>query len=88
VPYLGGGGGGLGVPVVSYAPRPMLLDSDSLKIMLLMSVLSSALYVSKPFHNKFKYRSFRLTYELRKPACQRRLNNRPVRGRPKRYRRE
>jgi len=35
-PYLGGGGGGLGVPVVSYAPRPMLFACDSLTIMLLM----------------------------------------------------
>lgn len=34
--YLGCGGVGLTVPVVSYAPRPMLLDSGSLRIMLLM----------------------------------------------------
>lgn len=35
-PYLGGGEGGLGVPVVSYAPRPMLVDSFSLAIIVVL----------------------------------------------------
>lgn len=35
---LGGGGCGFGVPVVSYAPRPMLLDSDSLSIIVSLGV--------------------------------------------------
>ena len=34
--YFGGGGGGLGQPVVSYAPRPMLVDSHSRSIILLV----------------------------------------------------
>ncbi|KAF2009237.1 hypothetical protein BU24DRAFT_468217 [Aaosphaeria arxii CBS 175.79] len=36
---LGFGGGGFGVPVVSYAPRPMLEDSDSLRIILKFGLL-------------------------------------------------
>lgn len=52
--YFGGGGGGLGVPVVSYAPRPMLLLSDSLKIMLTVVGLRSALIVSMLFHKKVR----------------------------------
>jgi hypothetical protein len=30
--YFGGGGRGFGTPVVSYAPRPMLIDESSLVI--------------------------------------------------------
>jgi hypothetical protein len=68
--YLGCGGGGFGVPVVSYAPRPMLLASDSLVIMLLMSVWA-ALYISNESHSKFKYRP--RTHKLIDAACQRQL---------------
>jgi hypothetical protein len=33
------GGGGFGVPVVSYAPRPILWLSDSLRIMLALKLI-------------------------------------------------
>lgn len=52
-PYFGGGGG-LGVPVVSYAPRPMLLDLFSLEIIVVLVDVPSALYVSGLFHGGVK----------------------------------
>lgn len=47
-PYFGGGGG-LGAPVVSYAPRPMLFDSFSLAIIVVLVVVLSVFYVSSLF---------------------------------------
>ena len=59
-PYFGGGGG-LGAPVVSYAPRPMLLDSFSLEIIVVLVGVSSTLYVSTWFHVDFKFGNANVT---------------------------
>jgi hypothetical protein len=69
--YFGCGGGGLGVPVVSYAPRPMLFACDSLIIMLLKGA-SAALYVSDQSHRRFGNRT--RTHKLIDAACQRELS--------------
>lgn len=62
----------------------MLRDSDSLKIMLLVGVLSG-FYVRTVFHGAAIYRCrntrFGLTDGLSQDVCQRRLS-RVVRGRP------
>lgn len=57
----------------------MLLDSDSLKIMLLVGVLT-ALYVSVEFHERARYRprntGMQLTYGVSQGVCcQRRLSS-------------
>ena len=63
-PYFGGGGG-LGAPVVSYAPRPMLLDSFSLAIIVVLVGVSSALYVSAMLHAVVKFGNANVTVDLR-----------------------
>lgn len=61
-PYFGGGGG-LGVPVVSYAPRPMLLDSFSLAIIVVIEAWS-AFYVSTLLHASAKIGNASVTGQL------------------------
>jgi hypothetical protein len=49
---------------VSYAPRPMLLDSFSLAIIVVLMDVSSALYVSSLLHGDAKNGNMHVTGQL------------------------